>query len=869
MVKADVIRAKFLVFVSLLVLILLAILVRPVEGASDSFVGGRHEFYIVKEVIEVTSDWQDIIWIQGPTVYAIRHQIVEGADAVENLVVTGLTVWVTQKSLETVKVVLEIEALVLKGDETVKVRIEKGAIGYANVELMVYDVSVGSFSKVTEFSTDRMYREFEFDITSLYEKPAGELVLEETLKELKGKVLSFYYPWYTSPHGPSGRWVGWEQVTEYSIHNSANYPLHGAYDSNDENVIRSHMAIAKQAGIDGFIVSWWGIRSYEEKPVDKILELAEQMDLNITFYYESVRDLTKDDIVRELTYLFESYAGHPAFLRVSGKHVVFVYAVPVYDREQEFWLDVRNRVEENVGPVVLIGDTDLEEYLHVFDGFHRYIYLEEDMPDFYRDCVDKLEVGVSSMEIDDLFSAVYSDEEIEMRVKPFLLTVTPGFDTTSWGEYEPYIDRLDGETYTKYWNMVREIEPHSVLITSWNEWGEGTEIEPSREYGFKYISITRSFIEEYKGTLVPEPEVAYSAAVESFKQHGNLTGVGEILINVEGPPAVYVNVSIRGGAGVTSLDFDVDYYTYVKRQRDEYASIIIPSIPSHEELDVRVIYKADVFKPLFNISVTAFDPSGRFYELYKGKLRPVVMSSITGSLSLESMEMGESITVSGILYPENEGRTITLSYTRPDSLTLTRTAVTDIDGSYSDTFEPDVAGSWSVRASWEGDVEFEGSTSSVVHFTVTKIPSSFFIQTPESRISVGESITISGSINPAVSGAEVVIAFTKPDGSTFTRTVSTGSDGAYTDLHTPTETGSWSVKSSWDGDSTYIGATSQAASFTVEEKPRGGIPGFPYESIILGLLVGVLAIWMIQRTHRCTLNKTRQPFSLLLFCKLK
>jgi hypothetical protein len=95
-----------------------------------------------------------------------------------------------------------------------------------------------------------------------------------------------------------------------------------------------------------------------------------------------------------------------------------------------------------------------------------------------------------------------------MEVKPFLLTVTPGFDATSWGRFEPYLDRLGGETYAGYWDAVEEIGPHSVLITSWNEWHEGTEIEPSREHSFDYINMTKGFIEEYKKTSVPEPEIS-------------------------------------------------------------------------------------------------------------------------------------------------------------------------------------------------------------------------------------------------------------------------------------------------------------------------------------------------------------------------
>jgi len=114
-------------------------------------------------------------------------------------------------------------------------------------------------------------------------------------------------------------------------------------------------------------------------------------------------------------------------------------------------------------------------------------------------------------------------------------------------------------------------------------------------------------------------------------------------------------------------------------------------------------------------------------------------------------------------------------------------------------------------------------------------------------ISVGEEVTISGSISPAVSGARVNITYMKPNGATFTRTTTTGSDGSYSDAYTPIEVGSWSVKASWEGDLDYTGAESEIISFTVVEKPKGGIPGFPYESIIFGLALGAFILWIIQR----------------------
>jgi len=116
------------------------------------------------------------------------------------------------------------------------------------------------------------------------------------------------------------------------------------------------------------------------------------------------------------------------------------------------------------------------------------------------------------------------------------------------------------------------------------------------------------------------------------------------------------------------------------------------------------------------------------------------------------------------------------------------------------------------------------------------------------NITTGNDVRIQGLISPARPGKNVTLTYIMPDERIFTRTVITGSDGSYNDAFTPDAVGSWNVKASWEGDSTHADATSQSTSFTVEEKPSiGGIPGFPYESIILGLLLGVFMLWMLQR----------------------
>jgi len=208
---------------------------------------------------------------------------------------------------------------------------------------------------------------------------------------------------------------------------------------------------------------------------------------------------------------------------------------------------------------------------------------------------------------------------------------------------------------------------------------------------------------------------------------------------------------------------------------------------------------------------------------YKPKLAiyfslPKIATSVTCRVSPTSASVGDTITIRGQISPSVEGANVELTIKAPDGSISTLQKKTGSDGSYSGTFTPDQVGTWKVLASWTGDEEHDGATSSEVSFTVTKASTTISIQT-SSQITIGDSITVSGSISPAISGATVTITFKKPDGSTFTRTTATGSDGSYSDSYTPTETGSWTVSASLEGDATYEGATSQTLSFIVVEPP--------------------------------------------------
>jgi hypothetical protein len=66
-----------------------------------------------------------------------------------------------------------------------------------------------------------------------------------------------------------------------------------------------------------------------------------------------------------------------------------------------------------------------------------------------------------------------------------------------------FIDRLYGKTYRALWEEALKADSDWVMISTWNEWPEGTEIEPSLELGDQYLKITS----EYAARFLRRPPV--------------------------------------------------------------------------------------------------------------------------------------------------------------------------------------------------------------------------------------------------------------------------------------------------------------------------------------------------------------------------
>jgi len=89
----------------------------------------------------------------------------------------------------------------------------------------------------------------------------------------------------------------------------------------------------------------------------------------------------------------------------------------------------------------------------------------------------------------------------------FATGVFPGFDDSGvwgWGGGPRVLDRQDGDTYEQTWRAALELEPLITIMMTFNDWNEGTQIEPSLEDDFKYATMTLEFAEQWKGIDLDE-----------------------------------------------------------------------------------------------------------------------------------------------------------------------------------------------------------------------------------------------------------------------------------------------------------------------------------------------------------------------------
>jgi len=372
---------------------------------------------------------------------------------------------------------------------------------------------------------------------------------ELDLDKIPKLVFAFYHCWYGTPFGPTKKWVHWnhpvfdsatprqKQISEVvaelrlrfnrgelteeefkekvekieekrrditPVHDpekfigpnrrdigAAHYPSIGPYDSTDPELLRNHIKLAESAGIDVLAFNWWnghegGITDLSLK---SFCDVAEDMQTNVRatalidgYCWYGGYPLKKS--IEMFRYFLETYGNRKAFLHIEGLPVVMFYQAGVYSPRQ--WRDIRLALRKSGLDGVLLGGDCFEDRLaSVFEGFEYYSPLS--FRPFFE---GKLREGYARS------AEVCRNNGLIMG-----LAVMPGYDDRQVRFPGTVVARSGSKCYDMTWRVATEQNPNWIMICSWNEWHEGSEIEPSVEYGDYYIKLTRQYADKFKGSL--------------------------------------------------------------------------------------------------------------------------------------------------------------------------------------------------------------------------------------------------------------------------------------------------------------------------------------------------------------------------------
>lgn len=295
-----------------------------------------------------------------------------------------------------------------------------------------------------------------------------------------------------------GFWIGggWYDTPEVM----SDQPQSGFYDEREAGTVGTQIDQAKSAGIDAFVVSWYGSNNGETTAVlNNVLDRAGERG----FRAAAALDIfgggqNKDTIAASISYIINDRANHGAYLRYNGKPVIFFVFQGNTGLSQQDWLDLRNSLDPNRTTYwIAEGLSGCCLYGGAMDGMYAFNI--------------SWSGGSSSR---------YASERAAVLNRGgslYIPMVHPGWDETKVaqrdGRSNPSAvkDRAGGQFLANSFNGAVASGANVIMIGTWNEYAENSHIEPSKLYGTQSLDTLRPLIASFKGQA-PAAQVGSSTA---------------------------------------------------------------------------------------------------------------------------------------------------------------------------------------------------------------------------------------------------------------------------------------------------------------------------------------------------------------------
>jgi hypothetical protein len=270
-------------------------------------------------------------------------------------------------------------------------------------------------------------------------------------------VLAYYYIWYDTG--------SWSRA-------KTDYPILGRYSSDETRVLRTHIRMAKKAGIDGFIVSWKSTPVLNRR-LEKLIRVAREERFKLSIIYQGLdferEPLPARRIASDLDHFIVRFAHEPAFAAFGRPLVIWSGSWRFSRRE------VARVTRSRRGRLLMLAsERNADAYRRLADVVDGDAYYWSSVdPDTFPGYEEKLrEMG----------RTVHAGGGL------WIAPAAPGFDARLVGGTR-VIAREGGTTLHKQFAAAMDSSPDAIGLISWNEFSENTHVEPSLKHDDRYLQV--------------------------------------------------------------------------------------------------------------------------------------------------------------------------------------------------------------------------------------------------------------------------------------------------------------------------------------------------------------------------------------------
>lgn len=339
-----------------------------------------------------------------------------------------------------------------------------------------------------------------FRLTRAQQPSAASVAQQQpsALPPARRLLLAHYMPWFEA-NAVTHQW-GWHWAMNHyhpdSITNgrreaaSHYYPLLGLYDSNDPDVLECHVLLMKLAGVDGVLIDWYGTDDFLDFGINHrntlhLVSYIKKAGLKFAVVYEdsAVPKLIAADRFPQaeavahgqalMRWMQANWFGDDAYLKQNKNPVFLVFGSGYYQGAQ--WEQIFSALPqppqfftESSRRLPAVGGFDWPQPGKGAAGSreetNRFYAAAKDWPQSIPDAFPR-------------FHDIYAEAGVQK----------------SWGA----IDDQNGRTYEETLTRALQSDAPLIQLVTWNDWGEGTQIEPSVEFGYRDLEATQRLRRKY------------------------------------------------------------------------------------------------------------------------------------------------------------------------------------------------------------------------------------------------------------------------------------------------------------------------------------------------------------------------------------